>query len=269
VERTYTTCPHASLWRPTCKRRSCVVCGLRWARNWYVVLSRAFDLFDGVVMVTLTAPGADELPWDRDRCKHGPGVACSGKRGCRVDGKALKEWADYAGWRWSGLRDVARKATQARGHEPVLLARVWEPQKRGVPHLHLVLAAGRPCDRIAAYAFADALREHATRFGFGEQLHVGKPQSGPTAARYIGSYLTGRNAHKPTVRENIADPNLPKSLLWVKPELTALTGVSMRTLRIIRWIRAWERGRVEAPPRCPDPVLFWRACVGFDLVYRT
>jgi hypothetical protein len=261
VERVFETCPRVADLGRTCKRRSCRICGQRWARNVYVVLSRNLDCVGAVVMVTLTAPGEDVLPWDRELCTHGPGVDCAGKRGCKVQARALREWAgggpayvtddgveygrggDVAQWRWKQAHDVARKAAP----DARLLARVWEPQRRGVPHLHVILAAGRPCDRIAANAYARALVAAAPRYGWGPQHRIGKPQSGADAARYLASYLTGRNSRKASIRENIADRRLPSSLVYVSADLTRITGVTMRRLRLVRWFRAATRGRCGYP----------------------
>src|SRR5581483_9145233 len=98
-----------------------------------------------------------------------------------------------------------------------ILERVWEPQKRGAPHLHLVVPYGTPRERKVAQIFRAELARLAPKYGFGHVQGKLAPISGEDAARYLASYLTGRRRKKSSIRENIADPRLPKSLLWETP----------------------------------------------------
>ena len=155
-------CPNAQRWGASwssCKRRSCPVCGPRWARNVATSMRVNFRAHPGaVVLVTITAPGEDRLPWDAVHCHHPRGGRCSGKRGCRVEQRAAREWSETLTWRWTKLRQAARLATiRACGEAPAILNRTWEPQKRGVPHAHLVLGAGTPAQLEAAACFVAAL----------------------------------------------------------------------------------------------------------------
>ena len=48
-----------------CKRRTCSICGLTWAKDWRVVLFRNLLHHGGFVMLSaVTPPGRDELPYD-------------------------------------------------------------------------------------------------------------------------------------------------------------------------------------------------------------
>lgn len=68
-----------------CKRRDCPGYVDLWMRDQSVRLLENLWRYEGAVcMVTLTPPGRDQLPWDRHRCTHPPGAACSGTLGCRV-----------------------------------------------------------------------------------------------------------------------------------------------------------------------------------------
>lgn len=257
-------CPNGTLWRPSCKRRGCPTCGPRWARDWQRVLAVNLDAVGRpVATIAITGPGADRLPWDEHYCTVERGRRPhrhSGPGGCRVQERALREWCDTLSYRWQLFRQAARIATKRElGYAPAwIVARVWEPQKRGVPHLHLVVPFGTGAEKLAAWSFLKHLRRLAPEYDFGEvQRRRGRelkdrgpdlqPLEGREAARYLASYLAGRRAKKGSIRENIADPRLPRSLLWLTPKLTRGTLVTMRTLRRARHLWAHLDGRCELP----------------------
>jgi hypothetical protein len=241
----WASCPNATVWKPSCKRRDCPYCGPKWARDWRRVLAANLDAAGvKVATIAITGPGADVLPWACERNhKH------SGVRGCRVQPAPLRMWAEAMPFMWQRLRQAARIATKRElGYAPPwLMCRVWEPQKRGVPHLHLVVPYGSWADRKAANVFRRHLARLAPEYGFGRVQKDLQPIEGREAARYLASYLTGRTAKKNSIRENISDPNLPRSLLWLTPKLTRKTMVTMRTVRRARHVwAAWEG-------HCPVP----------------
>jgi hypothetical protein len=239
----------------SCKKRSCSVCGARWAKRWSRVFFHNLQ-FHGrdVAMITITAPGAEALPWDTTSCAIKKPHRCEGPRGCKVDGAAAREWADTAPHRWTQLRQAARIATKRRmGAAPLLLGRVWEPQKRGVPHLHVMVSCGGEDELEVADAFRAELARLAAHYGFGfvdRELNPGGPRQ---AAGYVAEYLTGRQrrarARKTTIRENIANPRMPRSLLWISPNMTRVTKVTMRTLRYVGWYYGALRGTCQLLPR--------------------
>ncbi len=279
------TCPHVGHDGKlrTCKRRDCPRCGPRWARDWFKSMSANLAaLRRPVVLISITAPGAERLPWDETYCfeKHGRKRKHKhrGPDGCRIQQRAAREWADTCTWRWQKLRAAAALATKRAtehmadgGLRPVILERVWEPQKRGVPHLHIVLPYGTYEEQMVAHCFANELAQRAKEYDFGyvdakrdtlapfgRRL---KPVAAEEAARYLSSYLTGRKKKgtktKSSIRENIADPIMPRSLIWLTPKLTSQgtvtatgkpTFVTMRTLRRARQLWAWAKGL------CPPPV---------------
>jgi hypothetical protein len=280
-------CPRVSEWRSSCKSRACPVCGPSWARNQRTKIGHNLEHYGGkVATIAITGPGADVLPWDDDHCgrrNRGPNHVHSGRRGCRVQQRPLREWCETLGWRWKKLREAAQLATRKAAGEPVvILERVWEPQKRGVPHLHLVVPYGTPRERAVADAFRDALVElvrptdskhdqtrmpRAQAYGFGRVQPKLKAIEGHLAARYLANYLAGRSGKKSSIRENIADPRLPKSLLWETPILSSVsesprmvawrerrgitlgTGITMRTLRRMRHLSACFKGVCDFYPR--------------------
>lgn len=239
----------------TCKRRFCPRCGYRWAQNWGAVTRLNLEEYGGAVaMITITAPGADVLPWDCNRDhKH------AGSRGCRVKQDAGDVWSANASENWKKLRDAARRACARAGLEPPrILERAWEPQKRGVPHVHIVVGMATAEERAAAQRYVDELARLAPDYLFG-YVDRGKGQpdgsrrleqiSAQEASQYLTSYLLGRRGKKASIRENIADPRMPRSLLWMSPVLTRATKVTMRRLRYARWFLAALNGNCTVYPK--------------------
>ena len=74
----------------SCKRRTCGVCGVVWARDWRRVLFEALQAPGvPVVLSAVTPPGANHLPWDEWHCRHLGPHRHSARLGCRVEGEAL------------------------------------------------------------------------------------------------------------------------------------------------------------------------------------
>lgn len=248
-----------------CRRRSCPYgCGKSWVAQHSAKMSLNLGALGGpFVLISLTAPGADLLPWGCDR-KH----KHSGTLGCQVDSTYADAWAEIAPQQWKRLRDAARKAVKAAGlpHAGLVLERVWEPQKRGVPHLHIVAAARTPEEVAAAELFHQELLERAVEYGFGRQLHITKPMSGREAARYLAGYLLGRSKKKGSIRDNLGRRRMPRSLIWETPAIASLsagermvawrerlglrkgTGVTIRRLRYARWYLAALKRRTKRYP---------------------
>jgi hypothetical protein len=264
------TCPRQSDFKTNCRSRACPVCGPRWARNHGAKMQHNLEHLGGrFATIAITGPGADRLPWDEERCKQrGRGHVHSGRRGCRVRERDLRLWCETLGLRWKWLREAAQLATKRETGSPVgIMEKVWEPQKRGVPHLHLVVPYGTPEERRVADAFRRNLDQRSAKHDFGRVQPKLKPIEGRLAARYLANYLAGRTSKKNSIRENIADPNLPKSLLWESPVLSSVsssprmvkwraryglklgTGITMRTLRRARHLWACLEGIIEPYPR--------------------
>jgi hypothetical protein len=244
-------CPNATIWKPSCKRRNCSFCGPKWARDWGRNLRVNLEHLGGpVATIAITGPGSDRLPWDEEHCKHRRPHKHSGSRfGCRVQDRALREWSDTLSYRWQLLRQAARIATKRElGYAPPwVLARVWEPQKRGVPHLHLVVPYGSFAEKRTADVFRKHLARLAKDYDFGHVQGRLAPIQGRDAARYVANYMTGRSTKKSSIRSNIADYRLPRSLIWLTPKLTRETLVTMRTLRRARHLWASMAGICDPP----------------------
>jgi hypothetical protein len=221
-------------------------------------------------LMTLTAPGADKLPWDRSKCPPGEHV-CSGRLGCQVDWVAAAEWNSDVTKRLGDLLKVAREHVRRRhgGRAEVrVLAIVCEAHARGVFHVHVVLGYRTAADRAALDTFREAARRTRGRYGFGTgrrgSFDAGEPDrfTARDAGRYISKYLRpdqGKTSFMPLLERvaRIGERNPAtgrmKHLLrpvFVSPILTRQTGVTMGYLRFKRWAwRAWGDGVAESDLR--------------------
>lgn len=186
-----------------------------------------------VALVTVTAPGQDAgLAWDRSQCDHPPEERCSGLKGCRVVKRAADRWNRDRAERWALLhRAAAARARRRVGSGPIVAAKAWEPQARGVGHLHLVVPYGTPRERARADVYVRSLKELAGRhwFGFVDMKRPGETEhAGISAAIYVGKYVS-----KAATEETCARP------VYVGQFLTRQTGVTMRAMRWRRYL--WRR----------------------------
>lgn len=229
-----------------CRRRRCPYCGAAWVRTWESVSRLNLEHYAGpLVMITVTPPGRQVLPWSCGRNHvHSP------KHGCRVKDDAAELWSSDVVKRLASLRDAARIAVKRAGLpvDRLWLERVWEPQQRGVPHAHIVAGAGTADELAAVERFVAELRRLAPSYGFGTQLDVTRPMPAAEVARYLAGYLLGRSGRKGTVRANLADPRMPRSLIYLSRSLTRETGMTMRRMRVVRWIFAARAGKVHTWP---------------------
>lgn len=126
--------------------------------------SGAQDSPTGLFFVTLTAPGADVLPWDVSACSHAPGVACSGALGCVVDRDAAARWNGSAPQRWSWFVTYLRRELGA-----LEFFKTWETQQRGLLHLHGLVRVALPVTRRRMRA---TVQTCALEWDFGRQVDV-------------------------------------------------------------------------------------------------
>lgn len=138
------------------------------------------------MMPTLTAPGADVLPWDRSSCTHGQGVACSGLLGCVVSRSARREWERTLGKRWRNLSQAAMSRVRRMypGASSPLIGYADELQLRQAWHRHLAVAGGP-----IGCAYVRHLRDLAVSYGMGGISHGGRVRSGEQAAGYLAGYV--------------------------------------------------------------------------------
>lgn len=237
----------------SCKKRTCEICGLTWARDWRIVLLHNLRHVGGLVMMSaVTPPGRDELPYDERVCAHlGPHV--HGKRyGCKVDADALHEWSRDISRRWKRLHNAARNAVKRRhGRCLPLLMRAWEPQARGPAHVHPVFDLRQPSDALLARAYFHELARLAPRHRFGfvgtKQGSSVQVMAAERAAAYLSSYFVSGNGEKAQLRENARNPHLPRLLIWLSPRVTRETGFTMRRRRMCRLLWAIRHGYLRPP----------------------
>lgn len=257
---------HGVVYAVRCGVRSCPSCGKLWLGDTRVkMLAAARELRAAVALVTVTAPGADLLPWAGDE---------------RVVAKwPADEWNRTAPARWSALhRRAARRARRVAEEHDVrwaLLWKAWELQRRGVLHLHLVVPCGSPGERAASEAYVAELALEAGwhRFGFvdrGKLEHGAartscrrlEPVEPHRAAAYLAAYVSGSGAGKEGIMEVARRRSIPGAVVYVSCGLLRRSGVTMRSLRDRRRIVA----RYHVDGSCDNA---WRAACLVDAIERS
>lgn len=180
-----------------------------------------------VVLVTITAPGKDALPWD----------------GETVSRSAADEWNASAPGRWTSLHRAASQRARRKHGRFALVAETWEYQRRGVLHRHVILGVATAAELAAAHTYVQALDDLRESRGFGF-VDRGKKRRGhrslevvpaERAARYVAKYLSPLDAAgKPTVSDTVRRSDVPRQVVYVAHRLTAITGITMRYLRRVR-----------------------------------
>lgn len=274
-------CPHCfhDLWKGTrCKRRTCPGYASIYLRDQAERLMAGLAEWEGeTTIATLTAPGADVLPWDPSRCKVRGPHKHSGPAGCEVDRMAAADWNLTATKRLSKLIHAAsERVRRAKVGSTDVLATVLE-LKRGVYHAHIVLGY-EAHTRKALELVLNALDELRGNYGFGTSkgggFDRGKPGrfSGPHAGLYISKYLRPDGAKGSFIPALIRmeqlierDPETGRPLeqirpVYVSPKLTRKSGV---TMRFLRWSRLAYH--VFGTRTREDALRLWRYIEQFDL----
>ena len=191
-----------------------------------------------VLLLTVTAPGEDAgLPWDPEACAERGPHRHSGPEGCRVLSQAAGFWNKQAPAWWRRLHDEAAIAAQRiTGHRPRLLARVWEMQRRGALHVHPLVGYSTLAERVAADVYKLELAKRAARHGFGFVDRKGEVSHPRAAAAYLSSYFCSGKKGKMTLRESVTSNEMPVSIIFVSVLLTQASGVTMRSLRLKRYL---------------------------------
>lgn len=140
-----------------------------------VARSGASDAAGLVALLTLTAPGASDLPWDPEQCSHGPGVRCSGKIGCKVNADAAAVWHASLARRWSWFLTYVRRAV----HPDLEFFKAYEWQQRGVLHVHVLV---RLPEGVSLAVLDAECRSAAERWEFGKQVDLRALPAGLQAA---------------------------------------------------------------------------------------
>lgn len=235
-----------------CRRRTCPGYSSLWAgdqrRKLFVNLDAYAELAPAdrspqVLLTAVTAPGLDQLPWDDEHCSVLGEHRHSGLLGCRVDADAGSDWNRSAPQRFRDLhRRVYIETIRDGSSRPWMLTRTWEMQRRGVLHVHPVLAFTTAAEQRAARAYLARLAVYAPRYGFGFVERKQKVMPARAAAAYLSSYFVTGSKKKATLQESVTHPEMPRSIIYVSPRLSMRTGCTMRRLRMLRFlhVRGWR-----------------------------
>ena len=196
--------------------------------------------------VTLTAPGADLLPWDSSRCNHSSGVRCSGDIGCVVEAHALAIWHNELGQRWSWFVTELRRELDC----DVQFFKTWEQQSRGALHAHSMMRTDEP---VSERCFTAAVKAAALRWGFGEQIKVemvdlGDSLKAARVAGYCAKYASkGADALPSVQRLNCAtgEMRLGGYRSWSSSRRWGSTMASVK-LRRCQWAASMAAARTAA-----------------------
>jgi hypothetical protein len=216
---------------------------MRRGGDWSWTLRNALAAFPGpVCLVTITAPGADVLPYGPD--------------GQYVDDLALSEWCSTMMARWHLLRDSSAKSAKRSMDSdsvPVVLAYVWQLQTRRAPHLHVVVSAA-PLGRT----FAVALKTRASDYGFGFVDIKTVTGSALAVGVYLSRYLT-----RDLESSGEASRYLPARPAYVSRKLCRRAGVGIAVARKLRhlWVFANRDSSIGVPAFASDwqesAVYYW------------
>lgn len=253
------SCDKGFMGKPCRRPRRCGECRASWSKQWAWVLRENLSLVGAMTrLVTLTAPGADKLPWDEKHCAWMGPHRHSGPLGCRIRVDAAMQWATDLGERFHRLCAAARK--RARVSEPVVCARAWEAQDRVAPHCNMVTVVNAAGER-----FVDALLELAPQYGFGTVRDRGYATHGGYAhAAYLAKYVTKYGTDEHERRASIFEASLlPRQTVWVSPILTRRSGATMAVSRLVRSLWAFAEGYRETMPTFRDSIqkawtYYWR-----------
>jgi len=211
-----------------CHRPTCDVCSDRRSQDWKWSLRESLAAYgQPVLLVTVTAPGKDVLPLGPDGL-------------CAIE--PLSQWSGTMMERWHRLKEACKyRAKLPKGSAPVVLASAWQSQKRGAPHLHLVVPAADHGRR-----FAYALKHSASDYGFG----FVDIQNATGSAAAVGNYLCRYLARD--LQSRGANPYrdfLPRREVYVCRWLLARSGASLAIARKLRhlWVFANREPSIGVP----------------------
>lgn len=238
-------------WQKRHRARACPGYSELWAGDVRVKIFAAVRAYAEAVpdqvepqvrLLTITAPGTEAgLIWDQEKCRHLGDHRHSGKLGCRVAAAPAAAWNERAPIWWRSLHHEASQATLRRtGARPRLLVRTWELQRRGMLHVHPVVGCSTARERASAEVYTQELARRASRHGFGYVDRKTQLRNPVAAAAYLSSYFVAGKKGKLTLRESVTTGSMPPSIVYVQPELSQRSGVTMRSLRLKRYL--WRIG---------------------------
>lgn len=223
-----------------------LVGGPRWTedqrRNLRTNIRAAGDV---VALITVTAPGQDVLPWDH-----------SGNR--VVEGAAIL-WNESAQKRWTEMnRNAVQNVARRTGLKSRVGVRVFQLQKRGVLHLHIVTQYETEADKIWTAEYVRELRRLSRRYHYGfvdfrdRAGKTGKPtvMSSKRAAGYLSKYFVESSQ----IMQAVKLKKRPRRIIYVSTKLTMRTHCTMRRLRRARHLWVHRAGKCPPPMWAANPV---------------
>jgi hypothetical protein len=223
-----------------------------------------------VDMVTITAPGRDALPHERDE---------NGKWSVLLD--AAESWNVAAPVQWSRMWGVAKYLLRRRGTDaPRLLAYVVAYQRRGVIHYHLALAADTSAAKSANRDFVALLKGEpwvvsacgaigtlerktvstaglASEWGFGfVSLEVARYGSAGVAGYFCKYVAKNGESGWPEITETVQRVEVGRRrVVYVSQKLTARTRCTMRNLRLRPYY--WHARSYRSERDCAEFESMW------------
>lgn len=226
----------------SCRRGVCPCGRGKYGHDMWATV--AANLPQAAALVVLTAPGAEELPWDENRCEHPANVRCSGRLGCKVVSQVADHWNRTMPYRKRVVREAVRQRLKRAGHPWPVVEEVEEPQKRGVLHVNFVLDLAYP---EACRAFVAAWRELGPKKGFGfidgKALERAIATPAAESVRRVSGYLAGYLLDERKAETSVfaAMEMRCTSRVWsVARRRTMATGVTMGSLK--RGRQMWASG---------------------------
>jgi len=116
--------------------------------------------------------------------------------------------------------------------------RAVELQRRGCLHWHVIVAYSTLSEKRAADLYVEELVARAPAAGLGFVDRKKQLLERTAAAAYLSSYFVAGKKGKMTLTESVQSGQLPRSIVYVSPTLSKLSGVTMRSLRLKRY--AWH-----------------------------
>jgi hypothetical protein len=145
-------------------------------------------------------------------------------------------WNDSAAERWRDLHRQAYQRCRREGLRPWLLARVWEIQRRGVLHLHPVFAYSTLEEKRSADRYLEHLAALRANYGLGYVERKQRVREPRAAAAYLSSYFISGKGRKVSLEESVHSNWMPRSIIHVSVRLTQRSSITMRSLRLKRFI---------------------------------
>lgn len=176
-----------------------------------------------------------------------------------------RRWNRSAAIQWKRLDRRVKGRLRRQGLTLRPLARVAQRQRRGLDHLHLVIALETADDWQALRAYVGHLKALAPEYGFGfvdDPTRRRRPKPGAPArdmvfesAAIAGRYLCRYLAESDQLAAMLHAGDHSFRPLWIASELTQASGVNCRRLRRVR--HAWFVCRALDAGSRPTLPVWW------------